>query len=86
VDGAAGTLTEVLQLLRPPEPTEVLGPVPLAGVTLSGTEDAVERLTLRTPLTGGSALVAALKDVTAVRSAKKSDGAQRVRVDPVVLG
>ena len=86
VDGAAGTLAEVVQLLRAPEPTEVLGPVPLPGASLSGTEDPVERLTLRTPLSTGSALVRALKDVTAVRSAKKNEGAQRVRVDPVVLG
>lgn len=86
VDGAAGTLTEVVQLLRAPEPTEVLGPVPLPGVTLSGTDDPVERLTLRTPLATGPALVRALKDVAAVRSAKKNDGAQRIRVDPVVLG
>ena len=86
VDGAAATLAEVVDLLRPPEPTEVLGPVPLPGVTAAGTEEPFERLTLRTPTRNGLALVRALKDVSAVRSAKKSDGAQRVRVDPVVLG
>ena len=46
----------------------------------------IERLTLRTPQATGSALVRAVKDVTAVRSARKSDGALRVRVDPAALG
>ncbi len=86
VDGTASTLTDVVGLLRAPEVIEVLGPVPLPGVTLAGTEDAIERLTLRTPHGTGSALVHAVKDVTAVRSAKKSDGALRVRVDPAALG
>ena len=86
VDGTAATLADVVDLLRAPEPTEILGPVPLPGVTLAGGEDAIERLTLRTPLRTGSALVHAIKDVTAVRSAKKSDGALRVRVDPAALG
>ena len=86
VDGTASTLNHVVGLLRAPDPTEVLGPVPLPGVTLAGTEDAIERLTLRTPQRSGAALVHTVKDVTAVRSAKKSDGALRVRVDPAALG
>ena len=86
VEGTAATLTDVVGLLRAPDPVEILGPVPLPGVTLAGTEDAIERLTLRTPQASGSALVQAITDVTAVRSAKKSEGALRVRVDPAALG
>ena len=86
VDGTAWTLTDVVDLLRAPDPVEILGPVPLPGATLAGTEDPVERLTLRTPQGTGAALVHAVKDVTSVRSAKKSDGALRVRVDPAALG
>jgi primosomal protein N' (replication factor Y) len=86
VDGTAATLADVVEQLRAPDPTEILGPVPLPGATLAGTEDAVERLTLRTPHGTGAALVRAVKDVTAVRSAKKSEGALRVRVDPSALG
>jgi primosomal protein N' (replication factor Y) len=86
VDGTASTLTDVVDLLRPPAPIEILGPVPLPGATLAGTEDPVERITLRTPQGVGTALVHAVKDMTAVRSAKKSDGALRVRVDPAALG
>lgn len=88
VDGAPGALTEVVELLRPPEPYEVLGPVPLppGGAPPSGTGDPLERLTLRTPLSTGTALVRAVKDVTGVRSARKSEGALRIHVDPAVLG
>jgi primosomal protein N' (replication factor Y) len=83
VDGSGVALADVLELLRPPEPYEVLGPVPLPPTSAG---DPIERLTLRTPLATGPALVRAIKDVTGVRSARKSEGALRVRVDPVVLG
>jgi primosomal protein N' (replication factor Y) (superfamily II helicase) len=76
VEGEATPLTEFTDLLRPPEPTEILGPVDVVG------EDARQRLTLRAPLRSGRQLVRAVKDVTAIRSARKSDGALRIRVDP----
>ncbi|MFT4164166.1 MAG: primosome assembly protein PriA, partial [Microlunatus sp.] len=91
VDGTPAPLAELLELLRPPEPYEVLGPVPLqaggGSSRASGLEDeeSIERLTLRTPLANGAALVNAVKQASGVRSARKSDGALRVRVDPVVL-
>ena len=44
------------------------------------------RLTLRAPVREGNALVRAAKEVAGVRSARKSEGAVRVRVDPLVLG
>jgi primosomal protein N' (replication factor Y) len=86
VDGSGTALVDVLDLLRPPEPYEVLGPVPLVGRPADDSEEVIERLTLRSPLTTGPALVRAVKDVTGVRSARKSDGALRIRVDPAVLG
>jgi len=33
-----------------------------------------------------AALVRAVKDVSAIRSARKSEGALRVRVDPITVG
>lgn len=93
VDGGSAALAEVMQLLRPPEPYELLGPVPLPGARPgaggrpgSDPDEVVERLTLRTPLTTGAALVRAVKEVSGVRSAHKSDGPLRTRVDPAVLG
>lgn len=87
VDGGAAALADVLDLLRAPEPTEVLGPVPLpVAPSRAVEEESIERLTLRTPSLSGPALVIALKEVAGVRSARKSDGALRIRVDPAVLG
>ena len=90
LEGAAAPLAEFVDLLRPPEPYEVLGPVPLrAGGSARGNglegEEPIERLTLRTPLRNGGALVTAVKQAGGVRSARKSEGALRVRVDPAVL-
>ena len=90
VDGGPAALADVLELLRPPDPYEVLGPVPQPRLRrrpgTAENDDEIERLTLRTPLATGSALVRAVKEVTGVRSARKSEGALRVRVDPAVLG
>ena len=92
VEGSTQALTEFSALLRPPAGTEVLGPVRLpapraAGGGLVRPDDSVplQRLTLRAPLTEGAALVAAVRAVGGVRSARKSDGALRVRVDPVAV-
>ncbi|HEY9290136.1 MAG TPA: primosomal protein N', partial [Microlunatus sp.] len=84
VDGRADALTEFGQLLKPPEPTEVLGPVEI-GPSASG-DVIINRLTLRAPLAVGADLVAATKAVAATRSAKKADGALRIQVDPVEIG
>jgi primosomal protein N' (replication factor Y) (superfamily II helicase) len=82
VEGSPEAVAEFSALCRPPGPTELLGPVDLA----SGAEEgARQRLTLRAPPSAGPALVRAVKDATAVRSARKSDGALRIRVDPEVI-
>ena len=84
VDGRAGALTEFTQLLKPPEPTEILGPVEI-GPSASG-DVMLNRLTLRAPFALGGELVAAVKAVAATRSAKKAEGALRIQVDPVAIG
>ena len=62
VDGGAAALADVIELLRPPDPYEVLGPVPQppSGAGRGPTEkrgfendEVIERLTLRTPLATG---------------------------------
>jgi primosomal protein N' (replication factor Y) (superfamily II helicase) len=92
VEGDAGAVAEFAELLRPPQPTECLGPVdlpPAPGEAARGRRPETgreevrrQRLTLRAPLGVGARLVRAVQDVTALRSARKSDGALRIRVDP----
>jgi primosomal protein N' (replication factor Y) len=84
VDGRAEALAEFAELAQLPPHTESLGPVELGPVPHS--ELVLHRLTLRAPLGEGPALVRAARDVTAIRSARKSEGALRIRVDPVVVG
>ncbi|HEX8508256.1 MAG TPA: primosome assembly protein PriA, partial [Propionibacteriaceae bacterium] len=84
VEGRSESLVEFGELVELPHGTEVLGPVEIAAPPHS--ELALHRLTLRAPLSHGAALVRAVKDVTAIRSARKSEGALRVRVDPVTVG
>ena len=88
IDGAAPVLQEYVGLVHSPPGTETLGPVPLPPrEQLPGSDgEPLLRLTLRAPVREGPALVRAAKEVAGVRSARKSDGAVRVRVDPVVLG
>lgn len=81
LEGSTSALDEMLAAMELPEVTDVLGPVP-AGVV---GDVEVSRLTLRTPLASGRALVAAVKGASGVRSAKKMDGSVRVRVDPAEL-
>jgi primosomal protein N' (replication factor Y) (superfamily II helicase) len=84
VEGRAESLAEFTDLAQLPPHAEVLGPVEL-GPQPHG-DLVLHRLTLRAPLGEGRALVRAVKDVAAIRSARKSEGALRVRVDPVVVG
>lgn len=84
VEGREESLTEFTQLAHLPVDTEVLGPVEIDAPPRS--ELVLHRLTLRAPLAQGAALVRAVKEVSAIRSARKSEGALRVRVDPVAVG
>jgi primosomal protein N' (replication factor Y) len=84
VEGHRDALDDFVSHARLPEHVELLGPVELGPQPHS--DVVLSRLTLRAPLAEGAALVRAAKDVAAIRSARKSDGALRIRVDPVVLG
>lgn len=84
VDGRAEALAQFQQLLQPPEPTDILGPVEVGPNTTR--EVTVHRLTLRCPLHVGAQLTEATKAVAATRSAKKAEGALRIQVDPVAIG
>jgi len=88
IEGAAPVLAEYVGLVHEPPGTETLGPVPLpVREQLPGSDgEPLLRLTLRAPVREGNALVRAAKEVAGVRSARKSEGAVRVRVDPLVLG
>ena len=52
----------------------------------SGSGTANHRLTLRAPHSEGAELVRATKQTTAIRSARKSSGSLRIRVNPADLG
>ena len=88
IEGSAESLSEFASLIRVPADTELLGPAELAVQPAGGGDAsgaAVERLTLRGPLAAGVRLVGAAKDAAAVRSARKSDGPLRIRVNPIDL-
>jgi primosomal protein N' (replication factor Y) (superfamily II helicase) len=88
VDGPAEALGEFASLVQAPPQTEYLGPVDLPIQRLGtgeASEPAIQRLTLRASLADGARLVAAVKAAAAVRTARKSDGSLRIKVDPVDL-
>jgi primosomal protein N' (replication factor Y) (superfamily II helicase) len=88
VEGAEPAVEEFLDLLRGPQPMDVLGPVEVLrhGDPARAPDAPLWRLTVRSPLALGPALVRAVRDAASVRSARKSEGALRIRVDPAVIG
>ena len=74
VEGTADAVAELFGVVHLPSDAQVLGPVPL--------DDQRVRALVRTPLSAGSALAAALKQGQAVRSARKAPDPVRVDVDP----
>jgi primosomal protein N' (replication factor Y) (superfamily II helicase) len=88
IEGPAEALEEFTSLMQPPLHAEVFGPVetnahqrPAEG----GSGSIIQRLTMRAPLGEGADLVRAVKEVAAIRSARKSIGSLRIRVNPVDL-
>ncbi|PSL03628.1 replication restart DNA helicase PriA [Haloactinopolyspora alba] len=75
--GADADVTDLLDQVEVPEAAETLGPAP--------TDDGV-RVVIRVPRGSGTALAAALRAAAGVRSARRSGGPVRVRIDPVDLG
>jgi primosomal protein N' (replication factor Y) len=87
VEGSQEALTEFVSLVQPPADTETLGPVEPDGQRLLGDGDQgpIQRLTMRAPLSEAAKLVQAAKEAAAIRSARKSSGSLRIKVDPVDL-
>lgn len=94
VEGRREALDEFVELAQLPDGTELLGPVELpspnsqrgtAAQRVIDGDDPIWRLTLRAPRQFGDRLARAAKEVTAIRSARKSEGGLRIRVDPVVI-
>ena len=84
VEGRAEALAEFGALARLPPETDVLGPVELGGGVAdrraAAAADAAGTAVGRAGAGPGG------QEVMAIRSARKSDGALRVVVDPVSLG
>jgi len=88
IEGGADALSEFASVLKAPAATELLGPVDLLAQRPGAGDSSrneIHRLTLRAPLAEGAQLVGAAKDAAGVRSARKSEGPLRIRVDPVEL-
>jgi primosomal protein N' (replication factor Y) len=82
VTGAAGAVNELLELAELPAHAELLGPVEIAGRG----DEREQRMLIRVPRGDGAALAATLRQSAAARSARKSAGAVRIEIDPLVLG
>ncbi|MGQ0626420.1 MAG: hypothetical protein ACT4PP_17445, partial [Sporichthyaceae bacterium] len=100
--GPAGAVADLLARAALPPGAEILGPVELPGPAQRGPApvgevlqpggapappgDALVRAVIRAPHPGGSALAVALQGAAGVRSARKSAGAVRIRIDPRQIG
>jgi primosomal protein N' (replication factor Y) (superfamily II helicase) len=88
IEGSGEALAEFSSLVQAPDHAEFLGPVELAtrrSEIGDASESLIQRLTVRAPLAEGVPLVRAAKEAAAIRTARKSDGPLRLRVDPVEL-
>jgi len=81
-DGPPAAVAELVQLANLPPDADLLGPVELPPLH----DQPISRLMVRASPGQRSTVVAALKGAAGVRSARKSEGAVRVRVDPQVIG
>ena len=90
VDGASDAVAALLAQATLPEDVDVLGPVDLPpGVRrppATAVEDQVIRMLIRVPREEGLALAAALRQATAVTSARHDPEAVRVQIDPLHIG
>jgi primosomal protein N' (replication factor Y) (superfamily II helicase) len=88
VEGPREALDEFSSLLQLSQHTELLGPVEpdlQRDADDGGSGTVNHRLTLRAPLNEGAELVRATKQTVAIRSARKSSGPIRIRVNPADL-
>lgn len=90
VDGASDAVAALLAQATLPEDVDVLGPVDLPpGVRrppATAVEDRVIRMLIRARREEGLALAAALRQATAVTSARHDHEAVRVQIDPLHIG
>ena len=90
VDGASDAVAALLAQATLPEDVDVRGPVELPpGVRrppATAVEDQVIRMLIRVPREEGLALAAALRQATAVTSARHDHEAVRVQIDPLHIG
>ncbi len=88
VDGASEAVAALIGQAVLPEDADVLGPVDLPpGVRRPpGAGDAAIRMLIRVRLVVGLALAAALRDATAVQSARHDHDPVRVQIDPLHVG
>jgi primosomal protein N' (replication factor Y) (superfamily II helicase) len=88
VEGVQEALAEFVSLIQPPEHTELLGPVELDSQRPLAADDQspMQRVTLRAPLSEGPKLLQSIKEAAGIRSARKSSGSLRIKVNPVDLG
>ena len=88
VDGASGAVAALIATAVLPEDADVLGPVDLPpGVRRPpGAGEEAIRMLIRVRREEGLALAAALRDATAVRSARRDNDAVRVQIDPLHVG
>lgn len=86
VDGTRPALRSLLDVVQLPASAEVLGPVDLPPASAVRDGEPLARLTIRADAEAGRRLAPALKAALAVRSARKDDGAVRVRIDPCEMG
>jgi primosomal protein N' (replication factor Y) len=87
IEGPHEALQEFASLIKPATPVEMLGPVDLDAMGPPPEDPAAvsQRLMLRAPLAAGLSLVRAAKEAAAIRSARKSSGPLRIRVNPATL-
>jgi len=84
VTGPPAAVSDLLAHCELPGVAEVLGPVP--SPRRSNHEEPAERLLIRVPRRDAAQLATTLHAAAAVRSARKSPGAVRIELDPVVIG
>jgi primosomal protein N' (replication factor Y) (superfamily II helicase) len=88
VEGSSDALSEFASLVQAPPHAELLGPVEpdVQRAPADGASGLViQRMMLRALLSDGPTLVRAAKEAAAIRSARKSSGSLRIRVNPADL-
>lgn len=80
--GSPASLADFLDIAQLPPSADVLGPVM---VKSAGPDEDVERFLIRVSRSDSAELAVALRNATAIRSARKNVGLVRVQLDPMEL-